>query len=191
MLTPEFLMAATGCTKQRGELFKDPLNETIRVYRVTTKRRLAPFLANVAHESEGLHWTREIWGPTDIQRGYEGRLDLGNTHEGDGSRFKGRGLIQTTGRYNYRVLTQRLKARIGDTVPDFERHPELLEVPEWAAISAGDYWDMRALNQLADNDDFIGLVRKINRGLMGLPDRRRRLVMAQAALQKYLPNLEN
>ena len=68
---------------------------------------LAQFLAQVMHESGGLRYVREIWGPTKAQARYEGRKDLGNTQPGDGKRFMGRDVIQVTGRANHRALTER------------------------------------------------------------------------------------
>ena len=87
-------------------------------------------------------------------------MDLGNTIKGDGFRYRGRGLLQTTGRANYRSLSRRLGV-------DFEAKPELLAEYKWAALSAADYWDSRKLNALADLGDFERITRKINGGLNG------------------------
>ena len=96
---------------------------------------LAQFLAQVMHESGGLRYVREIWGPTKAQKGYEGRKDLGNTQPGDGKRFMGRDCLQVTGRANYRALTAWVRKTFGSG-PDFEATPELLESPEWLGIGA-------------------------------------------------------
>ena len=64
-------------------------------------KRVAAFIAQIGHESGQLVYAREIWGPTPAQAKYEGRKDLGNTVPGDGFKYRGRGLIQITGRANY------------------------------------------------------------------------------------------
>ena len=126
-----------------------------------------------------------MWGPTAAQSNYEGRADLGNSQPGDGSRYRGHGLIQVTGRFNHARVRDRLRARLGDGVPDFEASPELLAQPEWAAMSAADYWDDRGLNALADQatpEAFVAITRKINGGTNGLADRQARLAAVQAVL---------
>ncbi len=122
------------------------------------------FLAQVGHESGGLHWLREIWGPTATQQRYEGRADLGNTQPGDGSKFRGRGLIQTTGRSNYEATGDALGLPLLD-------HPELLETPTNAARSAAWFWKSHGLNDLADEGDFMRITRRINGGLNGYDKR--------------------
>lgn len=156
-------------------------------YSIDTPRRQAPFLANIGHESGGLKYVSEIWGPTAAQERYEGRLDLGNTQRGDGSRFRGHGLIQTTGRGNHVLVRDRLRQRF-DNVPDFEAEPEALTDTQWAALSACDYWDMRRLNELADAGEFEEICVRINgrNRSTGLPngweDRCERLAFAKKAL---------
>lgn len=95
---------------------------------------------------------------------YEGRVDLGNVNFGDGVKYKGRGLIQVTGRANYAQVEKDLK------IPCVE-NPELLESPENAALTAGWFWDSRKLNELADNSDFLRITKKINGGVNGIKDR--------------------
>jgi putative chitinase len=163
------------------------MNDALQAADINTSRRLAHWLAQVGHESGRLRWMRELWGPTPAQRRYEPvttlSARLGNTRAGDGKRFMGRGLIQVTGRYNYRAATQRLKRLIGANVPDFEAAPILLESLDWAAMSAADYWVHRKLNAFADADDTYTLTRRINGGTNGLADRQALLASAMAALR--------
>lgn len=176
------LAAAVGCTPVLAARYAPHLAECCEMFGITGQVRLAAFLAQIGHESGSLRHVREIWGPTPAQARYEGRVDLGNTQPGDGSRFRGRGLIQTTGRSNYQRVRDRLRARLGPAVPDFEAEPEALEEPRWAALSAGDYWDMRRLNAVADSGDFVRLTRLINGGTNGLADRQARHARALASL---------
>ena len=134
-------------------------------------------------ESGSLRHVREVWGPTDAQARYEGRVDLGNVQAGDGQRFKGRGLIQVTGRFNYQRMRDKLRAKLGDeVVPDFENVPEQLERPNWAAWSAAQFWSAHGCNELADSGDFEALTRRINGGVNGLADRMARWERAKLAL---------
>lgn len=159
----QILARCTGAQLDRAQLFADLLSAGMAFYDITTADRQAMLLANIGHESGGLRYTTELWGPTAAQRGYEGRKDLGNTQPGDGSRFRGHGLIQTTGRANHAAVRDRLRARFSD-VPDFVAQPEKLAEPQWAALSACDYWDMRRLNTWADAGSFDNVCDIINRG---------------------------
>lgn len=188
MLSPDLLRAATGCSLADAARFAGPLSDACAFYGINTPARLAAFLAQIGHESGGLRFVRELWGPTPVQERYEGRHDLGNTQPGDGSRYRGRGLIQTTGRYNYQRVRDRLRESFGDAdVPDFEVEPEALEQPRWAALSAADYWDDRGLNALADSGDFLTMTKRINGGTNGLPDRLERWARAKEALAGWSP----
>lgn len=180
-LDADLLAAAIGCQRARAALFSGPLDVACARYAIDTPIRLAMFLAQTGHESGSLQFVRELWGPTDAQLRYEGRADLGNTLPGDGFRFRGRGLIQTTGRANYRHVRDRLrKARY--RCPDFEQEPERLEEPQWAALSACDYWDMRRINEAADAGNFEMVTRLINGGTNGLDDRLNRWQRAKRVL---------
>lgn len=134
--------------------------------------RLANFLGQAAHESGSFRYLREIWGPTDAQRRYEGRGDLGNTHTGDGKRYLGRGIFQLTGRANYREIG----ARIGEPLED---QPELAERPDIAVHTAAEFWESRGLNALADAGDDDRITKRINGGTNGLADRRRLVARAK------------
>lgn len=120
------------------------------------------FLAQIGHESGELRYVRELASGSN----YEGRKDLGNTQPGDGVRYKGRGLIQITGRRNYALCG------LGLDLPLLE-NPELLEVPENAAMSAGWFWHNNNLNALADLNLFDKITRRINGGNNGEADRKR------------------
>ncbi|MDD2728157.1 glycoside hydrolase family 19 protein [Malikia sp.] len=170
LLTSQQLQAATGCTPERATRWLPHIERACQLYGITSPKRLAAFLAQIGHESGRLRYVREIWGPTRAQAGYEGRADLGNRLPGDGKRFAGRGLIQITGRFNYRAVRAGLKL-VRKDVPDFEHSPELLEQPEWAALSAAWYWYSRSLSALADAGDFERITRKINGGLNGQAER--------------------
>jgi putative chitinase len=185
VITPDLLRAAVGCTAERAVTFAGPLSEACALFEINTPARLAAFLTNVGHESGSFRWLAEIWGPTDAQKRYEGRKDLGNTQPGDGERFKGHGLIQTTGRANHRELRPALLLAGYTDVPDFEADPEMLQLPRWAAASAGYFWHSRGLNELADAGDFTRIVRRINGGTNGMADREQRLARARAALATF------
>lgn len=165
-MTPEQLAACTGCPRVAlAASWLAPIEAAMAAYGIDTPDRQAAFLAQVGHESGGLQYPREIWGPTPAQARYEGRADLGNTQPGDGKRFRGHGLIQVTGRDNHARARDRLRAKFPERdVPDFEADPEALALPEWAALSAADFWEAHDLNKWADAGDFDGVSDVINRG---------------------------
>jgi putative chitinase len=179
-ITAELLQAAVGCTRERAAVFAEHLDASCRHYGIDTPARLAAYLAQIGHESGSFRWVREIADGS----AYEGRRDLGNTQPGDGPRYRGRGLIQITGRGNYREMAQRL-ASAG--APDFEQQPEALEDPQWAAWSAACWWDSRNLNALADAGEFDRITRVINGGTNGAAERRQRWERAKAALATHVP----
>lgn len=163
-LTEQQLLRIFPNASQRAGVFVPALNRAMQRYQINTPARQAAFLAQIGHESGQLRYVREIWGPTPAQSRYEGRKDLGNTQPGDGRRFMGRGLIQITGRENYR----RTGAALGIPLLD---SPELLEQPEWAVVSAAWWWASHGLNELADAGEFEQITRRINGGLNGQADR--------------------
>lgn len=120
----------------------------------------AHFIAQILHESDRLHRTEEYHDGSD----YEGSTVLGNTQTGDGKRYKGRGLIQLTGRWNYNACGQALKV-------DLINNPQQLATYPYALLSAFWYWDFRGCQQYADKDDVEGLTKVINGGFNGLADR--------------------
>ncbi|MBB4267368.1 glycoside hydrolase family 19 protein [Roseospira visakhapatnamensis] len=146
---------------------------------IDTAPRVAHLLAQLAHESNRFRTTEEYASGA----AYEGRRDLGNTRPGDGRRYKGRGLIQLTGRANYR----RFGRLVGE---DLEAHPERAAEPGLSLRIAAAYWTDRGLNPLADADDIRAITRRINGGANGLPDRVRCLERARTALaQQRLADL--
>ncbi len=151
-------------TQANIDLYLPYLNDLLPKFGIDTNQRLAAFIAQVGHESGQLRYNKEIWGPTAAQKGYEGRKDLGNTQPGDGVKFKGRGLIQVTGRANYDAFG----TAVGQ---DFTDHPELVETPEYAVMSACWFWQKKNLNTYADSGDFKTLTKRINGGLNGYDDR--------------------
>ena len=178
MITTALLRAATGCTQANAELYAGPLSQAREQFGINTSRRLAAFLAQIGHESVSLAYVREIASG----EAYEGRRDLGNTQPGDGRRFRGHGLIQITGRSNHAAARDRLLTELGAQVPDFEADPEALMLPRWACLSAAEFWARHGCNELADGGDFDAITQRINGGQNGRDDRRRRWVMATAAI---------
>ncbi|NWC38337.1 glycoside hydrolase family 19 protein [Pseudomonas tolaasii] len=159
----QLLQILPNAGRQAG-VFVSALNTAMNRYAIVGPLRVAAFIAQTGHESGQLRLVREIWGPTAQQLGYEGRADLGNTVKGDGSKFRGRGLIQITGRANYTACGEALGL-------DLINQPALLELPQYAAMSAAWFWATRGLNTLADQKDFTKITRRINGGLNGQADR--------------------
>lgn len=199
--TANQIEAAVGCARVVAQNIAEPIRETCRMYEIDTGTRIAAFLAQAGHESASFTRTREnlnysadglmaTW-PTRFTRAlaqqvarkpeqianiaYGGRM--GNRNQGDGWRYIGRGYIQITGLSNYEAITEAIHDKLA-TVPDFALHPELLESPRWAAISAGAYWDDHELNKLADKGDFARITKRINGGNHGAADRNARFARA-------------
>lgn len=160
-----------NATPENVTKFFVPLTQAMLKYDINTPRRQAAFLAQLAHESGSLRYVEEIASG----EAYEGRKDLGNTQPGDGKRFKGRGLIQITGRSNYEQVGKELNY-------DFISHPEDLEKPGAASFSAAWFWWSRHLNSVADIDGFERITRKINGGLNGYEDRKKHWEICKKAL---------
>lgn len=142
---------------------------------IDTELRLCHFLAQLAHESAHFRRTLEFASG----EAYEGRKDLGNTRKGDGKRYRGRGLIQTTGRANYREATADIQT-IEASAPNFEAEPTKLEEFPWALLSAISYWRRRNINRYADADDVVSVTIAINGGRNGLEDRKNYLRKTKA-----------
>ena len=98
-MTPDQLRRIMPLAGKRAPLYAVPLSDAMAEYGIDTPARQAGFLAQIAHESGSLVYVEEIASGA----AYEGRADLGNTEPGDGERYKGRGILQITGRANYRA----------------------------------------------------------------------------------------
>ena len=164
-ITAQQLLLILPNAGAKAGVFAPVLNTAMGKFGIVTPARVAAFIAQIGHESGQLRYVREIWGPTKQQAGYEGRKDLGNTVLGDGSKFRGRGLIQVTGRANYAACAEALGL-------DLLKCPELLEEPQHAAMSAAWFWHRAGLNTLADAGDFLLITKRINGGTNGLADRK-------------------
>ena len=148
----------------RMAIFVDPLNDAMSEFEISENvERETAFIAQIAHESGGFHYVRELASGAS----YEGRKDLGNDQPGDGVRYKGRGLIQITGRSNYALCSTALYGYPTKLLNE----PELLEEPENACRSAAWFWQARGLNELADQGNFLLITKRINGGTNGYEDR--------------------
>jgi putative chitinase len=167
----------------------EPLQETFEKYQINTPKRQACFIGQCMHESGGFKFLREnlnysakalmaTWPSRfpdmDMAEKYERQPEkiankvysgrMGNTEDGDGAKFIGRGLIQLTGKDNYKAF--------GDAIgEDLVSTPQLVEQPRYAALSAGWFWNKRGLNALADDMDITTLTVRINGGKIGIEDR--------------------
>jgi putative chitinase len=174
----QLLQILPNAGKQAG-VFASALNLAMERFQINTRLRMAAFIAQVGHESGQFRYVKELGGDQYLSKYDTGTLAkrLGNTPEadGDGQRYRGRGLIQVTGRDNYLACS---KALFGDD--RLLRSPELLEQAEWACKSAAWFWNSRNLNALADDGDFERITRRINGGLNGWGER---LAFYKAALK--------
>ncbi len=192
----------------RFTAFVEPLNETCRAFDITTPLRIAHFLAQSAHESasytaliENLNYGASgllaTWPSRfDADRAaayarqpekianyvYADRMGNGPESSGDGWRYRGRGILQLTGRSTYRAAGEVLGA-------DLEADPDLLSTPRLDALAAGWYWHSRGINELCDRDDVIAVTEAVNGGRNGLEHRRELLDLAKAALQQRDPRV--
>lgn len=159
------------------------INGFADVFGITTPLRMCHYLAQILHESACLKHTEEQ-GPTHYFDKYDtGRLAkmLGNTpkKDGDGYKYRGRGLIQITGRANYTAYNNSKYCK-GDVLTN----PELLEKPLGAVKSSMWFWLTHNLNKLADKDDIVKITKTINGGTNGLEQRRAFLDKAKSVLLK-------
>jgi putative chitinase len=190
LITPEHLAALAGRATPLMPDLAQWINTICPAYEIDTPQEFSHFLAQACHETDHFKTLREYASG----RAYEGRTDLGNTQPGDGPRFRGRGIFQTTGRANYLQLG--IKKGRRDL---FINSPDLLEQPEYAVWSACEYWKTRGLNDVANHADADVLKKKyrgniidvspvefisitINGGYNGMDDRKKYYAIAQRVL---------
>lgn len=156
----------------RIERYYDPLVAGMKKYAINTNLRVAHFIAQIGHETASFRYAEEIADGS----AYEGRADLGNTRAGDGKRFKGRGLIQLTGRANYTEYSK-------DSGVDYVANPKKVATDRYVAVDVACwFWNKKKLNTFADRDDVKAVTRRINGGYNGLDDRIDYLTRAKAVL---------
>ena len=163
-------------TKAQAKSLARDLGQAMHDSDITTRRRAAMFIAQTSHESGGYRYREEIADGS----AYEGRRDLGNTHPGDGPRFKGRTFLQITGRANYVQVSRALHV-------DFVTRPTRLAEQRYAAKGAAWWWKTHGCNQLADSGNFIAVTRRINGGTNGLADRQRYYRRARVVAPFLIP----
>lgn len=174
-VAPKFSGAKAQAQRRIVSALSDQFSPVLASYEIDTFLRIAHFMGQVTHECAGFRTTEEFASGA----AYEGRLDLGNTEPGDGKRYKGRGLLQLTGRANYR--------RYGDKMGlPLEDEPHIAAEPVTSLKIACEYWKDRNINVLCDRDDLIGVTKKVNGGTNGLEDRQECLRRAKTALQKRM-----
>lgn len=190
-MNAEQLAQALKLTPAKAEEWIDAINETFERFEINTPERQANFLGQCAHESggfavlkENLNYKQEalckVWPkrfpsiddaepyhkqPEKIaNKVYASRMGNGDEASGDGWKYRGRGLIQLTGHDNYKACGEALGV-------DLLANPDLVSTPQYAALSAGWFWDKNHLNKYADESDVQGLTKKINGGTHGIEDR--------------------
>lgn len=170
----------------------DGLSDALPQYEIVTPERVAAFIAQCAHESGGFRMMEEnlnykaatltkLWPkryppgvaeqyagkPQAIaNKSYGGRMGNGDEDSGDGWKYRGRGILQLTGKDNYRACSKYLFS--DDTLLD---NPDILLDAYYATHSACWFWNANKLNQYADNGDFVTMTKRINGGTIGLDDR--------------------
>lgn len=196
------VLLAMGVSSSNAETHLGMLNAAMNTYNITTPLRIAHFLAQVVHESAHMKATVENLNysstgllkvfpkyfkseaqaaqyarkPEKIaNRVYANRMGNGDEASGDGYRYRGRGLIQLTGKNNYQAFSKWM----GE---DVVANPDLVADP-LAAYSAVFYWDTNGLSRLADLDDIVAVTKRINGGTIGLSDRQDLLAKAKRALR--------
>ena len=165
IITVDILKAiAPGSKKTNYKLLPELsywMTEWLPKYEIDTKSEVCHYLSQTAHESDSFNTLEEYASG----KAYEGRHDLGNIYPGDGVKFKGKGLLETTGRLNYRALTI-VYSKYNTSSLDFEANPQLLKDENIAVWSACEFWESRSLNAFANMpDDATIWSKRLNRNL--------------------------
>ena len=203
MISAKQLADSCKCQLGRAEKWLDHINRCLDYWEINTPLRQAHFLAQVAHESgrlatveENLNYSaaalqitfKKYFNSTNAvlyarkpekiaNLVYANRMGNGSENSGEGWKYRGKGLIQITGKDNHFACGQALGV-------DLISHPEMLLVSlELAAMSAGWFWAEHGCNELADNQDVLAITKKINGGTNGLDDRKLLLDGARKALK--------
>lgn len=204
-ITATNLQAATGCSPVLAATYAGPMDDACRLFDIDNPRRVAAFVAQVAHESdlftateERLNYSAEglarTWParyaragvkgnpPNDLalqlarrpeliaSHTYANRMGNGAPESGDGWRYRGRGLIQLTGKANYEAIGDVVRG-VDPDAPDFVANPDAVKEPRWSAMAAAAFWSERGLNDLADAQRFRDITRRINGGENGMDHR--------------------
>ena len=194
----------SNLNKNDCDYYYEALNDVMQEYNINTPLRISHFLAQILHESghfkyksenlnysaQGLRKTFPKYFSTDqianqyakqpekiANRVYANRMDNGNEASGDGWKYRGRGLIQLTGRDNYTKCGQ-------DLGIDLVKNPDLITLdPVTCVKTACWFWNKNKLNVYADNDDIKTITRKINGGLTNIDDRCKILNIAKSVIK--------
>lgn len=171
-ITEKQIKAIMPLSGTRATTYAPLLEKWMNFYEINTPRRSRYFLAQIAHESAQLRYTEELASGAAYDTGAKA-IALGNTpaKDGDGQKYKGRGLLQITGTTNYKAVSKALGV-------DFLADPKLLATPTYAVRSACWWWKSHGLNELADQDQFTKVTRIINGGLNGKAEREHFLYLA-------------
>ena len=179
----EIAPSFSGAIAQRQNFILTAVGEvlakTLQEFEINTRLRIAHFLAQTCHESAGFRTTEEFASG----QAYEHRLDLGNVNVGDGPRYKGRGLLQLTGRSNYTLLGKQLLDQ-GLIAVSLKDAPELAAEPVLSLRIACEFWKSKNINAACDGDDVLRVTKIVNGGTNGLDDRRALTSKAKTALAR-------
>ena len=187
-ITLQQLLQILPNASQVAGVFVPVLNTAMNRYQIVGAKRIAAFVAQLGHESghlkrlvENLNYSadalRKTWPSrfgTELAKFVERNPQpianiaygnrMGNTAPGDGWKYRGRGLIQITGKNNYRACGEALGL-------DLIAQPDLLEKPLHACMSAAWFWATNELNTLADARKFDAITQRMNGGQTGAADR--------------------
>lgn len=174
LVTFDQLKSISGANDAIVNKYLYPINATMKKFDITTPLRKSHFLAQLCHESGSFRYTEELADGSAYEPPSDTAKNLGNTEPGDGPRFKGRGLIQITGRSNYTAFG----TYISQNLTTDNNWLKLKNDPELACLSAGWFWSVcisQNLNTNADKDEFLHIVFRVNGGFNGVGDRLKRL----------------